>query len=238
MSNIRQLLLICGGEGTRIKSIYKNTPKSLIKFNNKPFIDYQINWIIKNKISNLYICTNKKSQAIIDYINKKKYTKININFSIEREKLGTGGAIYNLLKNKPTEINNQFYVMYGDSFLIENIKNQKIKNSIDLMYIYKNNNKYDTSNVEINKDIKTIVYDKFNIPMNPTHIDYGISCINKNNFIKYSKNKPKNFDLAQYLNYLSKKKMLYFIETKKKFYEVGSFQGIKNFKNFINKNDL
>ena len=89
-----------------------------------------------------------------------------------------------------------------------------------------------------NKDIKTIVYDKFNIPMNPTHIDYGISCINKNNFIKYSKNKPKNFDLAQYLNYLSKKKMLYFIETKKKFYEVGSFQGIKNFKNFINKNDL
>ena len=234
MKKNKQLILICGGEGSRIKNIYTKTPKSLIKFNQQPFINYQIEWLLKNKISNLYICTNKKSSEIIDYVKSKNIKNLKIKFSIEKKKLGTGGAIFNLIKNKYNEINDQFHIMYGDSFLLENIKDKKESNNINLMYIYKNSNRYDTSNVVINEDLLTIYYDKFNIPSNSTHIDYGISYINKKRFMKFAKNTSENFDLSNYFTELSKKKSLYFIEAKKKFFEVGSFRGIKNFRTYIN----
>ena len=46
-----QVVIICGGKGTRLKKIYKSTPKALIKFNNKPNLGYQINKLKKNNIN-------------------------------------------------------------------------------------------------------------------------------------------------------------------------------------------
>ena len=37
-----QAVILCGGLGTRLKKLYKNTPKALIKFNNIPNINLVI----------------------------------------------------------------------------------------------------------------------------------------------------------------------------------------------------
>ena len=40
---VDQVVILAGGLGTRLGQLTKNTPKSLIKVNNKPFIEWQIN---------------------------------------------------------------------------------------------------------------------------------------------------------------------------------------------------
>ena len=40
--NVKQVVILVGGLGTRLKSLTKKTPKPLIKVNGKPFLDYLI----------------------------------------------------------------------------------------------------------------------------------------------------------------------------------------------------
>ena len=80
----------------------------------------------------------------------KNYVENNINFlnvkvvNDGKKLLGTGGAINKSVKF----LKNSFYVIYGDSYLNFNLKNLKSDNKISIMAIYKNQNKYDKSNVE------------------------------------------------------------------------------------------
>lgn len=59
-----------------------------------------------------------------------------------------------------------------------------------------------------------------------THIDYGISLLNKNALIPGT-------DLKEFYLHLSLEKKLYGIEAHQRFFEIGSFEGIKNFESLI-----
>ena len=86
-------------------------------------------------------------------------------------------------------LKDNFYVIYGDSYLNFNLNNLKSNNKISTMAIYKNQNKYDKSNVE-RKNSNYIVYDKSKKDKFD-YIDYGVSYFEK----KIFKNLKKILDL-------------------------------------------
>ena len=49
MNKVNNIIIFVGGKGTRLGKLTKKTPKPLIKINQKPFIDYQIEKLIKNR---------------------------------------------------------------------------------------------------------------------------------------------------------------------------------------------
>ena len=103
------------------------------------------------------------------------------------------------------------------------------------MGIFKNNNKYDKSNVLLKKG-NYIRYDKINNQSKKfTYIDYGVSYVSNKLFSKYKKN--KKIDLSLIYSEISNKNLLKGYEVKKRFYEIGSYNGIKEFENFI-KNEI
>ena len=86
-------VILAGGKAKRLKEITREIPKSLVKFNNKPFLYYQLKLLKKNKIKNVILCTGHYSSQIENYI---KTLKIGINVSISKDGnklLGTGGAL-------------------------------------------------------------------------------------------------------------------------------------------------
>ena len=131
---INSALILCGGKGKRLKKRVNNIPKILAKIADKPFIDYQIDWLEKQRIKKIYLLTKYKSSIIENYIhsNKSKYNS-KIIIIKEKEFLGTGGAIKNLLLK--TKLNEHCLVVNGDTYF--NIKK--------INYFYKfhfsNNNK-------------------------------------------------------------------------------------------------
>ena len=97
------------------------------------------------------------------------------------------------------------------------------------MAIYKNKNKYDKSNVEL-KNSKNILYFKSK-KKNLIYIDYGISFLNKIIFKSFKKN--KKFDLSLLFQKISHKNLLMGHVVKKRFYEIGSYNGIKELKKYL-----
>ena len=188
----------------------------------------QINFLKKQGFKNFLILTKKNNLQIKREINKKNKKKIRINIHPEKIKLGTGGAI----KNALSKLNNCFGVIYGDSWLDIDFKKInhlyfKSKNSCLITAISKKlvNHK---PNLLIKKK-KILKYSKENFSKN-NYIEYGYQIFNKKVFSTINQ---KVFDLNLVLNNLIKLDDVEVIFIKKRFYEIGSLNGIKQFKKHI-----
>jgi NDP-sugar pyrophosphorylase family protein len=225
------VIILAGGKATRLGKIAKNTPKSLIKINNHPFLYHQLIYLEKQGIKEVIICAGHLGFKIKKFIEKKKINLKIKYFNDGKKLLGTGGAIKKILPF----LKNNFFVMYGDSYLPINFRNvQKLyinSKKLGLITIYKNKNKLDKSNIILKSG--NIYYDKFKPIKGMHYIDYGLNILNKRVF-KYF-NLKKKFDLAEVLNLISKKNLLTFMLVKKRFYEIGSLHGIKDTEDFLNK---
>lgn len=82
-------VIIAGGKGQRMELAI---PKALVEVKGKPIIAHQINYLLKNNVKKIILALGFKAQQVIDYINKN-YPKAPIDYTIEKELLGTAGAL-------------------------------------------------------------------------------------------------------------------------------------------------
>ena len=219
------VLVLSGGKGTRVKKFTKKIPKCLVDINGKPFLYHQLRYLKKNNFKNVLIS--------IGYMGDKidKYLKENIDFinyktiNDGNKLLGTGGATLKALKY----MKNYFFIIYGDSYLNFKIKTIK-KNNFITMALLKNKNNYDKSNVEFT-NIKRIKYFTKNKKKALEYIDYGVSYANKSIF-KVLKIKG-NFNLSDFYEKISKRNLLGGFIVKNRFYEIGSYNGIKELRKHL-----
>ena len=213
-----QIVILCGGKGSRLNKITKKTPKPMLLFSKKPFLERIINYLNKQGFNNFLLLCGYKSNRIVNYFKKKKLKYI-INFSIEKKPLGTGGAIVNAKKL----LNKQFILINGDSFLPEKYykiinKFKKSKKNL-IISVYKNkSNSVIKNNIYINK--KKLKYYSKNKNKNFNYADSGVYLVNKNLF---SKLKKVNFSFEEFFfQKLIKKNQIDYFETKNFFYDIGT----------------
>ena len=92
------IVFLAGGRGIRINKYTKKLPKPLIKFKNIPFFQYLLNYYSKYNFKKIYILAGYKGKKFWIY-NNKKSNLIPISCIKEKERLGTGGALFQLKKN-------------------------------------------------------------------------------------------------------------------------------------------
>lgn len=212
----------------------------MIDIAGKPFLQYQIELLKKHGIKDIVLCVGYLSEQIESYFGSGKNFGVNIQYSYEKDQLlGTGGA----LKRAAKLLQDDFFVMWGDSYLLldyqdvwntyKNIKHDALCQT--LMVVYKNNNQGDKSNALV-QDNKVILYDKWSNRSDLVYIDNGLSILNK----KILELIPDNqiFALENIFKELAFEQKIYAYKTEQKFYEIGSFSGLENFKNFARENNL
>jgi NDP-sugar pyrophosphorylase family protein len=230
-----KVAILAGGLGKRLGSLTLDTPKSMIKINNKPFIEWQLNLLSKKGVREVVFCTSHYSQIIKDYVEDGKRFNIEVKYSDDGpDQLGTGGAI----KNAIDILGDSFMVMYGDSYLdIDYSEVEKVFGEINfpaMMTIYKNKGKYDLSNVLFeNSIIKK--YSKKNVNSNLQYIDFGLSLFKSEVFKEIKKG--TYLDLADLCEELAENGKLAGFEVKNRFYEVGSKEGIEDFSRYLGEQE-
>jgi len=119
-------VILSGGRGNRLKPITDYVPKSLVPINNKPIIEWQINYLKKFGIKNIIISAGYKNDQIKNFLKTKKNLGVSIKYSVEETPLGTGGAI-----KKASKLINEksFFVLNGD--IITNIDLRKLKSKMN-----------------------------------------------------------------------------------------------------------
>ena len=230
---IDTLVLLAGGLATRLKPVTETIPKSMIEVAGKPFIGHQLLLIKNNGISNVIICAGKFGEMIQEFTEKNNSFGLNIKYSFDGSKLlGTGGA----LKNALEYTGEVFFVMYGDSYLtadfVEVGNYFQSSGANGLMTVYRNDNKFDKSNVEF-ADGKIIRYDKKATDDKMKFIDYGLGILNKRAFDDFKEQVV--FDLETVYQSLLKKNELAGFEVKERFYEIGSFKGLEETGKFLSE---
>ena len=92
-------MILTGGLGTRAREISFDSPKSMIKIESKPFIDYQLELLNKNGLDEILLCVGHQGDKIIKYVGDGSRFGMNVKYSKEDpiNLLGTGGAILNAI---------------------------------------------------------------------------------------------------------------------------------------------
>ncbi len=190
-----QIVFLCGGLGTRLKSVAGDIPKGLILIKSKPFLDHIIQSILPYAPLKFHFCIGYKSNSYIDYFNTLN-KDIEYSYSIENEKdlLGTGGAI----KNALPFLDKSFIVQYGDTLLNLNYKklllsHMKAKKQMT-MSILPQEKTNEAPNVYYDRDKMKILYDKHKPPKNANFIDYGAMVFQREIFENINEQK---FDLCK-----------------------------------------
>ena len=115
-----QVVVLCGGKGTRLNELTKEIPKPLIEIGNKPIIFHIMNTYSNQGHKDFILCLGHKGSMIRDYFNKNKNKDWNITFldtGLETNKAERLKQAEDFIKEE------NFFLTYGDDLSDVDIKN-------------------------------------------------------------------------------------------------------------------
>ncbi len=110
-------MILAGGLGTRLKGILGELPKPMAPINKLPFLHYLLNYLSNQGVKEVFLCVGFKHEVIVRYFGDH-FRDIKIFYTIEKELLGTGGAIMPVL----SKWKEPFFLLNGDTFFEADLK--------------------------------------------------------------------------------------------------------------------
>ena len=86
-------LIIAGGEGERLRPLTSDRPKPMIEVAGKPILEYQVQWLAGQGISDVVLLCGYKAEAIQEHFGDGSRFGLRVHYSLEQEPLGRGGAL-------------------------------------------------------------------------------------------------------------------------------------------------
>ncbi len=87
-----EAIILAGGFGKRLQEVVKEVPKPMALINNKPFLEYQLNYLKKFDINRIIFSVGYRHEFISNYFGNS-FNGVEIEYAVEEEPLGTGGGI-------------------------------------------------------------------------------------------------------------------------------------------------
>lgn len=115
---IKECIILAGGLGTRLRSEVADLPKCMAPVAGKPFLHWVITYLQSQGIKSLVFSLGYMHEVINQYINEN-YSFLHVQFSVEKEPLGTGGAIKLAMQLCKEE---NVLIVNGDTLFEVNIK--------------------------------------------------------------------------------------------------------------------
>ncbi|MDR0676449.1 MAG: NDP-sugar synthase [Elusimicrobiota bacterium] len=162
--------VMCAGKGTRLLPLTLKMPKPMIRICNKPILCNTINILKQANIKDITINLHFLPDMIKSYFNDGTDFGVNIEYSFEKELLGTAGG---LGKVREKFIDDTFVIMSGDGLV-----DLDLKKVIDFH--------------KSKKSLATIVLKKYDFIL-----PYGVVVSDENNRIKSFVEKPKIQDIYE-----------------------------------------
>ena len=149
---IKEVIILAGGLGTRLKSTIPDLPKCMAPVNGGPFLFYVINYLRRLGIEKFIFSLGYKHEVIEAYL-QNEFSTLDFQCLIEKEPLGTGGAILASCYRTSGKI---VLVLNGDTIFKSDIERafaDHIKHDSDCTLLLKPMENFDRYGVvELNED--------------------------------------------------------------------------------------
>lgn len=154
-------LIMAGGKGTRLVEITKNLlPKPMVELDGKPLLLRAIESLKRNGVDEVFISVGFLHEFIMDYFGDGKKFGVKINYIVEDEPLGSGGALY-YLKGK---VDDDFIVCMGDALfdidISKMLEYHKKHNALATLLTHPNCHPYDSDLIVTDENSRVLRIDK------------------------------------------------------------------------------
>jgi NDP-sugar pyrophosphorylase family protein len=109
-----EALVLCGGQGTRLRSALPDLPKPLAPIGDRPFLQILLEYIQRQGVRRVVLCAGYQADAIEGFCRARRGTaSLPLIVSREPRPLGTAGAVK---QAAPLLAGSPFVVLNGDSY--------------------------------------------------------------------------------------------------------------------------
>lgn len=227
--------ILSGGLATRLRPATETIPKALILINDEPFIAHQLRLLSSAGVDHVVLCVGYLGEMIQEFAGDGSRFGLRVSYSSDGPNpRGTAGAVRNALPL----LGEEFLVLYGDSYLPCDY--QAVERAFlgsgqpGLMTVFRNRNQWEISNVEFAAG-KIAAYDKRTPAAAMEYVDYGLSAFHASVFTAagFSAAGDQAADLTTVFQELVGRHALGGFEVKERFYEVGSWEGIRELQAYL-----
>ena len=110
---MKQLVILAGGKGTRLKDRLGDLPKPMIPIAEKPLLEHQVELARAHGFTDVLLFVHYRADLIQEHLGDGTRWGLRIRYIIEKEPLGTAGAVLAGFN----ELSDRFAVMYGDTMI-------------------------------------------------------------------------------------------------------------------------
>jgi len=239
-----QCVILAGGLATRMRPITEMVPKALISVAGRPFIDHQLEWLVRHDVARVLLSIGYRGEMLRAHVGDGARYGLAVSYVDEGVDLrGTAGALRLALEHGALE--DAFLVTYGDSFLPIDFGDVWTRFQRSgrpaLMTVFRNEGRWDTSNVIFEPAATTAhegtvaLYDKRR-ETRPAedfaYIDYGLSALERR-LVETEVPATGKADLADLFHTLSVRGQLAGLEVRERFHEIGSPEGLAELETWI-----
>jgi MurNAc alpha-1-phosphate uridylyltransferase len=220
-----QAVVLAGGMAMRMRPHTERIPKSLLEVAGRPFIDWQLELLVRSGIRDVVLCIAYLGDLIRAHVGDGAQHGLSVRYAEEEpgRLLGTAGA----LRAAVALLAPRFLVTYGDSFLrfdygapLRLLAGHADCNGV--MAIYRNEGRLEPSNV-VTDGAWVLRYEKNGSGPELDHIDYGAIALRREVVEALPPGVPLGLEQVQ--ADLAARRRLRALVVHERFFEVGSPAG-------------
>lgn len=151
-----KVVIIAGGQGTRIASVNSDIPKAMIPVCGKPVIEHQVEMAKRYGFTEFIFLTGYLGEQVESYFGDGSHWGVNIDYYHETTPLGTAGAIAEVRDR----LSDDFFVFYGDTVMDIDMRRMETfhkKHRADAtLFVHPNDHPYDSDIVILDKERRVI----------------------------------------------------------------------------------
>lgn len=111
-SSSMKAVILVGGEGTRLRPLTYETPKSMVPVLNRPFLEHTLAYLKNYEVGDIILTLSYLPEVVQEYFGDGSGFGVQMSYAVEDNPLGTGGAV----KNVEQHLDDTFVVLNGDIF--------------------------------------------------------------------------------------------------------------------------
>jgi len=154
----RQLIILAGGAGTRLRARLGDLPKPMIPIAGKPLLEHQVELARRYGFDDLVFFTHYRADLIQDYFGNGEKFGVRIRHVLETEPLGTAGAVLAGFD----ELADRFVVMYGDTMVNVDLQSlwqtHAFIRADATLLLHPNDHPFDSDLVEVDDESRVVAF--------------------------------------------------------------------------------
>ena len=107
-----EVIILCGGQGTRLRSVVHDIPKCLAPVAGRPFLGYMLDYLSVYPVDHVVFSVGYLKEQVMSFVGSHSWP-FSYDFAVEETPLGTGGGIRLALEKCRSE---RVFVLNGDTF--------------------------------------------------------------------------------------------------------------------------